>query len=61
MILQLPSLFTKEAAEVAACPPARAPKPVAAGARLGLDVQDAKKVPDGGAWRWMEPGDEACR
>ena len=41
--LRLPRVFTKEAAEAAARPPARAPKPVAAPVELGLEVEDVKK------------------
>ena len=28
---------------------------------FGLDVQDVKKLTDGGAWRWVVPRDEACK
>ena len=62
-ILQLPCLFTKEVAEAAAAGAAeaagaRAAKPVAACAEL--EVEEIKRLPEGAAWQWGEPADEAC-
>ena len=51
--MQVPRLFMKEATEAAAGPATRAPKPIAARAVLGLEVEDVKKLPDGecgGGW-----------
>ena len=64
-ILQLPRLFVKDAAEAPAAAAAgaaevagtRAAKPVAARAEL----EGEKRLPEGAAWRWGEPADEACR
>ena len=63
--MQLPRLFVKEAAEAssaarggaAEAARARAAKPVAARAEL----EGEKTLPEGAAWRWGEPADEACR
>ena len=60
-ILRLRRLFTNEATEVATGSATSAPKPVAALAELGLEVEEVKKLPEEGAWRWLEPGNEACR
>ena len=63
-ILQLPHLFTKEVAKAAAArtaeaPGARAAKPVAA--RAEPEGEEIKRLPEGAAWLWGEPADEACR
>ena len=28
---------------------------------VGVEVEEVKKLPDGGVWRWMEPAEKACR
>ena len=68
MILQLPRLLAKDVAKVAvAVAAARAAIAIgahaaeAAEARAELVVDEVKKLLEGPAWRWGEPGYEASR
>ena len=59
--MQLPRLHTKEAMEAAVVLAPRVIKPVAPRAELGFELEEVKKLAVGGAWRWLEPRNEACR
>ena len=62
--MQLPRLFVKDEAQAAGAAGGAAEAARARAAKLvaaRVEVEGEKRLPEGASWRWVVPGDEACR